>query len=67
VAEADPAFQIADYDEGGETEAFTSLHDLGDAINVNKLLRELAITLIATAAAAAVSSLGTCHCQFLSI
>ena len=35
VAEADAAVAVADHHEGGEAEATTALHDLGDAVDVD--------------------------------
>jgi hypothetical protein len=35
VAEADAAVPVADHDQGGEAEATTTLHDLGDAVDVD--------------------------------
>jgi hypothetical protein len=35
VAEADAPGAVADHDEGGEAEATTALHDLGDAVDVD--------------------------------
>jgi hypothetical protein len=67
VAKTDPAFQITHDDKCGEAEALTALHNLGDAIDVNELLGKLAVALFAITAAAAVSSLGTCHYKILSI
>jgi hypothetical protein len=59
VSEPDPALEVADDDERRKAEALAALHDLGDAIDVNELLGELALALLAIPAA--VSSLGTCH------
>src|SRR5690606_27189820 len=63
VAEPDAAVAVADHDEGGEAEATTALHDLGDAVDVDharlaqrriarrtRVLPRLALTLAAGAA-----------------
>ena len=55
VAEADAALQVADDDERGKAEALAALHDLGDAIDVDELVRELALGLFPVAIATAVS------------
>ena len=47
MAEADTALEIADDDECGEAEATTTLHHLGDAVDVNQLVYETVITLFA--------------------
>src|SRR3984885_15534790 len=46
VAEADPAFLIADDDKRGKAEAPTALHHLGDAIDVDELVDEFAVAFI---------------------
>ena len=45
VAEADAAFLVADDDQSGKAEAPAALHDLGDAIDVDELVDELAVAL----------------------
>jgi hypothetical protein len=50
VAEADAALLVANDHESGEAEAATTLHDLGNAIDVNELVDELAVALFALAA-----------------
>ena len=45
MAEADAALLVADDDERGEAEAPAALHHLGDAIDVNELVDELAVAL----------------------
>ncbi len=49
VAEADPALLVADDDERGEAEAPAALHHLGDAVDVDELVDELAVALFAVA------------------
>jgi hypothetical protein len=44
VAEASAAFLIADDDERGEREILTALHDLGDAVDGDELIDELAFS-----------------------
>ena len=50
VAEADAALLVADDDERGEAEARAALHHLGDAVDVDELVDELAVALFAVAA-----------------
>src|SRR5580658_9042325 len=45
VAEADPALLVADDHEGGEAKAPAALHHLGDPIDVDELVDELAVAL----------------------
>ncbi len=52
-AEPDPAILIAHHHQGGETETATTLHDLGDTVDVHQLVDEFVIALFAIAAAAA--------------
>ena len=47
VAEADAAALVADDDEGGEAEAPSALHHLGDAVDMDKLVDEFAVALFA--------------------
>jgi hypothetical protein len=51
VTEADAALLVADDDERCETEALSALHDLGDAIDVDELVDDPAVALIAIAVA----------------
>jgi hypothetical protein len=68
VAEADAALLVADDDEGGEAEAPAALHHLRDAVDVDELVHELAVALLAVfAAAAAPAFTFTCHVVYLSI
>ena len=64
VAEADPAFEVTNDNERGKAEALTALDDLGDAIDVNELVDELAR--FAVAITSAFSSGFTCHSDLLS-
>src|SRR5215510_1849052 len=57
VAEPDPALRVADHDEGGEAEAASTLHHLGDAVDVDELVGEFAVALFPFAALAWF----TCH------
>ena len=54
MTEADAALLVTDHDEGGETEAATTLHDLGNAVDVDQAVNKLAIAL-----------LNVSHCLFL--
>ena len=47
VAEADAALLVADDDQRRETEAPAALDDLGDAVDVDELVDELAVALFA--------------------
>ena len=47
MAEADAAALVADHDERGEAEAPAALHHLGDAVDVDELVDELAVALFA--------------------
>src|SRR5271169_6283714 len=60
VAEADPALLVADHDQRGEPEAPAALHHLGDAVDVDELVGELAVPLFPLA------MMFTCHdeCPF---
>ena len=49
VAEADAALLVADHDQRGKAEALAALHDLGDAVDVDQLVDELAVALFAVA------------------
>src|SRR4029077_10697045 len=49
VAETDPAFLVADDDQGGKAEAAAALDHLGDAIDVDELVDEFAVALVAAA------------------
>jgi hypothetical protein len=53
MTETDAALLIAHHHQGGETEAATTLHHLGDTIDVHQLVDEFVIAIIAIAAAAA--------------
>src|SRR5579862_7814043 len=68
VAVADAAALVADDDESGEAEAASALHDLRDAIDVDELVDELVVALLAvapvfpaSAALAAATAFFTCH------
>jgi hypothetical protein len=64
MAEADPALLVADDDERGETETTAALHHLGDAVDVDELVDEFAVALVAIAASAAIPAF-LCHILFL--
>ena len=51
MAEADAALLVADDDERGEAEAPAALHHLGDAVDMDELVDELAVALFAVALA----------------
>jgi hypothetical protein len=59
VAEADAALLVADDDERREAEATATLHHLGDAVDVDELVHELAVALLAVVAATTLAF--TCH------
>jgi hypothetical protein len=65
VAEADAALLVADHDQGGEAEAPTALHHLGDAVDVDEAVDEFAVALLAVAAATASVSWFSSH--FVSV
>ena len=64
-AVADAALAVADDDQRGEAEAPAALHHLGDAVDADELLDQLALlavaVAVATAAVAPVASVVTCH------
>ena len=45
VAEPDPALLVADHHQRRKPEAPAALHHLGDAVDVNELVGELAVSL----------------------
>ena len=47
VAEADAALLVADDDERGEAEALAALHHLGDAVDVDQLVHERIVAILA--------------------
>ena len=56
------AFLIADDHQRGKAEAFTALHNLSDAVDVDEFVDELTrLALIAPAAAFTISFWFTCH------
>ncbi|MGY4488869.1 hypothetical protein ACVWWR_008060 [Bradyrhizobium sp. LM3.2] len=58
MTEAGAALLIADHDQRCETEALAALDDLGDAVDVDELVDELAVALFPafTSAAALIAS-----------
>jgi hypothetical protein len=50
VPEADPPLLVADDDECCKAEAAAAFHHLGDAVDVDELVDEFAVALIASAA-----------------
>ena len=44
LAKADPAFLVTDNHQRGKAEPATALHHLGDAVDVNQLVREFVVT-----------------------
>jgi hypothetical protein len=58
VAEADPALLVADHDQRREPEAPAALHHLGDAVDVDELVGELAVPLFPLA------MMFTCHDEY---
>src|SRR5262249_32179893 len=69
-AVADLALAIAEDDDRGETEALTALHDLGDAVDADELLDQLAafaVAVLAGLAATVTSAFALafeCHLTF---
>ena len=63
VAKTDPAFLVAHHHQRSEAETAAALDHLGHAVDVNQLVGELAVALlaIASAAFAALSSWFMCH------
>ncbi len=59
VTETDATLLVADDDEGREAEATAALHHLGDAVDVDELVHELAVALLAVVAATTLTL--TCH------
>jgi hypothetical protein len=53
VTEADATLLVADDDERRETEALAALHHLGDAIDVDELVDDSAVTIVAVVTAIA--------------
>ena len=68
-AMADAALAVADDDQRREAEAPAALHHLGDAVDADQLLDQLAFLAVAapvaTAAVALVASVVTCHTRLL--
>ena len=60
VAEADAALLVADDHQRGEAEPPAALHHLGDAVDVDQLVDEFAVALLAVAAAPAFAFAATC-------
>jgi hypothetical protein len=61
VAEADAALLVADDDEGCEAETPSALHHLRDAIDVNELVDEFAVAIVAIPPAALALVWFSCH------
>src|SRR5262249_49893399 len=61
VAEANAALLVADDDERGKAEAAAALHHLGDTVDVDELVDELAVALLAVTAAIAAFPAFLCH------
>jgi len=57
VAEAGAALLVADHDQRCETEALAALDDLGHAVDVDELVDELAVALLALLAFASAAAL----------
>jgi hypothetical protein len=57
MTETNLAGAVADHDQGRESEAAATLHDLGDAVDVNQLFNQIAVFFLpaATTAATAVA------------
>src|SRR6185503_9736227 len=68
VAETDPALLVADHDQRRKAEALAALDDLRHAIDVDELVDELAIALLAIPAPFASAAFAfTCHGVFQSL
>ena len=59
VAEADATLLVPDHNERGESEAPAALNNLGDTVDVDQLIDELAIAVVTVPASASVSL--SCH------
>src|ERR1700730_18131319 len=67
VAESDPALLVADHDQRRKAEALAALDDLRHAIDVDELVDELAVALLAIPAPFASAAFAfTCHGVFQS-
>ncbi len=64
VAEADATLLVANNNEGGEAEATSTLHNLCDAVDVDELVHELAVAIIAITTTAFTFS---CHISLPSL
>src|SRR4029077_4866094 len=68
VAETDPALLVADHDQRCKAEALAALDDLRHAIDVDELVDELAVALLALPAPFASAAFPfTCHRVFQSL
>ncbi|MEY9607750.1 hypothetical protein ABIF21_000624 [Bradyrhizobium elkanii] len=68
VAEPDPALLVADHDQRRKAEALAALDDLRHAIDVDELVDELAVALLALPAPFASAAFAfTCHGVFQSL
>src|SRR5207249_6835263 len=68
MAETDPALLIADHDQRRKAEALAALDDLRHAIDVDELVDELAVALLAIPAPFASAAFAfTCHGVFQSL
>ena len=61
MTETDAALLVANDDEGCKTEATAALDDLGNAIDVNQLVNELAVALFTIASAIVAPLSFLCH------
>ena len=65
--EANAPLLVSNNHQGCETEATAALDDLGDAVDVDELVHELAVALLALIAAAAATAFTfTCHTEYPS-
>ena len=68
VAETDPALLVADHDQRRKAEALAALDDLRHTIDVDELVDELAVALLAVPAPVASAAFAfTCHGVFQSL
>jgi hypothetical protein len=56
MTETDLAIAVTDHNQGGETEAATTLHNLGDTIDVHQLVDQVAVFFLAAPTAVATAT-----------
>jgi hypothetical protein len=65
VSKADSAFLVADHDQRREAEAAAAFHHLGNPVDVNELVGELAVALFPVSISASMFAF-TCHNEYPS-